>query len=222
MCWKDHLQIIFPSDPNFRQKSHLCVCVYICKHTFRGSELRVMDNILYFFANLSAAKWPLDCFLVFTSCIEGFCIILYPMTAFAFQSQLQAFLILQHSCYSVSSDKVYKERNKLVVVLLPCFFLLFFFFDGLVFYFWWRDVLQALLWILCVGRLHGSTQASLHCTNRKWHLSIFMFHAHKLLNHIIAEWKQEWLLFKVLYCNRKRMWLSLTFAVVISWSVWGA
>lgn len=98
-------------------------------------------------------------------------------------------------------------------------------------YFWWfgfllvmERCLQAILWMLCVffrfivaHRLHFKHPLSAFSTNGKLHLSIFMSHAQKLLNHIIAEWKQGWLFSKALYCNRKITWLSLT--CVIGWPV---
>lgn len=112
-----------------------------------------------------------------------------PLTAFDFQSRLQALLILQHSCYSVSFDKVYKERNKLVVILFT------------LFVFWWfgfplvtKWCLQAIPRTLLVAWILGSTQTSLQhplsavFTNEKWHLSSPV--QKKITYHIIAEWKR--------------------------------
>lgn len=173
--------------------------------------MTVMHNILHGLCIVlllfctQLGKHLFHCFLVFTSCIPCFGIILYPFNCSAFQSQLQGFLILHHNCYSVSSDKGYKERNKLVVILLPCLF-----FDGSSFYFFLPVTERCLQAILCFGWIRGSTQTYLQqplsaaVTNGKWewHLSILTSQAQNLLNHINAKWKR--VASKAQYCNRKK------------------
>lgn len=133
MFWKDHFSNVFfffwfdflNKFTNFRN-----LYPFVPENAFRGSDATVMHNILnglcivllLFCTRLG--KHLFHCFLMFTSCIPCLGIILYPFNCFAFQSQLRAFLILHHNCYSVSSDKGYKERNKLVVILLPCLILM--------------------------------------------------------------------------------------------------
>lgn len=113
----------------------------------------------------SAAKWLLDCFLMFASYIPGFCIILYPFGCLCFTKSAAGF-------NSVSFDKVWKEKNMLVVILFPC---LFFWCFGFLLETDW--CLQAILWILRVAWILRSTQTSLHhplsavFTSGKWHLS---------------------------------------------------
>lgn len=164
-------------------------------------------------------KHLFHCFLMFTSCIPCFGIILYPFNCSAFQSQLRAFLILHHNCYSVSSDKGYKERNKLVVILLPCLF-----FDGSSFLFfcmWQSDVCRQ--YCVLVGSAVAQTSlqqpVSAAVTNGKWewHLSILTSHAQNLLNHINAKWKR--VASKAQYCNRKKN-LAVTHLcnMLASWS----
>lgn len=181
--------------------------------------------------HLEALKWQwciilihghlFHCFLMFTSCIPCFGIILYPFNCSAFQSQLRAFLILHHNCYSVSSDKGYKERNKLVVILLPCLF-----FDGSSFLFfcmWQSDVCRQ----YCV--LVGSAVAHrLHCSSLCLQLSLmgngndiypFSRHTHKTYLTILMLSENVWLL-RLSTATEKRTWLSLTCA--ICWPVGAA
>lgn len=165
-------------------------------------------------------KHSFHCFLMFTSCIPCFGIILYPFNCFAFQSQLQAFLIPHHNRYSVSSDKGYEERNKLVVILLPCLF-----FDGSSFLFciWQSDVWRQSCVLVGSGDAHR-----LHCSSLCLQLSQmgngndiypFLRHTHKTYLTILTLSKNAWLL-GLSTATEKRTWLSLTCA--ICWPVGAA
>lgn len=147
---------------------------FVPENAFRGSDVTVVHNVLngLYIILLLFCTWLgkhlFHCFLMFTSSILYLGIILYPFNCFAFQSQLRAFLILHHNCYSVSSDKGYKERNKLVVILLPCLFLM------VPLFFILHVTERCLQAILCCGWIRGSTQTSLQqplsaaVTNGKW------------------------------------------------------
>lgn len=137
---------------------------FYIQHPFLN-KLRVMYNI--FALRLtplwcclhSAAKWPLNCLLMFATCIRGFYIIFLSLwLPLLFKVSCRLFWSCRTSCYSVSFDKVYKERSKLVVILLPCLF-----FDGLVVCLWRSDVCRQyreycmLLGFLVAQRLHCNT-----------------------------------------------------------------
>lgn len=189
--------------------------------------MTVMHNILHGLCIVlllfctQLGKHLFHCFLVFTSCIPCFGIILYPFNCSAFQSQLQGFLILHHNCYSVSSDKGYKERNKLVVILLPCLF-----FDGSSFYLffclWQSDVCRQ----YCV--LVGSAVAHrLTCSSLSPQLSqmgngndIYPFsrHKHKTYLTILTLSENAWLLRLSTATEKKNVAVTHWCNMLASWS----
>lgn len=164
-------------------------------------------------------KHLFHCFLMFTSCIPCLGIILYPFNCFPFQSQLQAFLIQHDNCYSVSSDKGYKERNKLVVILLPCLFLM-----GPLFLFcmWQSDVCRQ----YCV--MVGSAVAHrLHCSSLCLQLSqmgngndIYPFprRTHKNYLTILMLSENVWLLRLSTAPGKKNLAVTHLCSMLASWS----
>lgn len=141
-------------------------------------------------------------------------------TAFAFQSRLWAFLILHHNRYSVSSDKGYEERNKLVVMLLPCLFFWWLFF----FYFACDRAMFAgntVFWLDPGKHTDFIAAACLQLSQMGNGNDIYPFsrHMHKTYLTILTLSENAWLL-RLSIATEKRTWLSLTCA--ICWPVGAA